>query len=103
LSTVDHRFEGSGAVAAGSVLELQVGGRGGVVPDAVSAILNVTVTDPVAPGFLTVFPCGDPQPNASSVNYVANATVANSVITKIGTGGRVCLFSLASTHLIVDV
>jgi hypothetical protein len=65
--------------------------------------MNVTVTGPNAAGYITVFPCGEPQPNASTVNYVAGSTVANSVISKLGTGGKVCLFTLAATHLIVDV
>jgi hypothetical protein len=103
MSTVDHLFQGGGVVTAGSVVDVQVAARGGVAVNAGSAMLNVTVTDPTAAGFVTVFPCGEPRPNASSVNYVAGSTVANAVISKLGAGGRICLFTLTSTHLIVDV
>jgi hypothetical protein len=66
-------------------------------------VLNVTVTEPDAPGFVTVYPCGGVIPTASSINYAAGSTVANLVVAKIGSGGQVCLYSNRSTHLVVDV
>jgi hypothetical protein len=84
-------------------LELQVGGRGGVAADAKAVALNVTVTEASDAGFVTVFPCGVAIPTASNLNFVAGGTVANAVITKVGTGGKVCLFANRTTHLIVDV
>jgi hypothetical protein len=69
-----------------------------------AVILNVTVTGPSASSFLTVFPTGEPQPNASNLNYTAGLTVANAVIAKLGTGGKVSLFNASgSVHVIVDV
>ncbi|HEX3089486.1 MAG TPA: M4 family metallopeptidase, partial [Ilumatobacteraceae bacterium] len=102
-STVDGLFNGVGLRGAGSVTALPVLGRGGVGGDADAVVLNVTVTDPQAAGFVTVFPCGSAQPNASSLNYVAGATVANAVVVKVGDGGQVCLFTQSATHLIADV
>ena len=96
-------FNGVGLRGAGSVTALPVLGRGGVGGDAGAVVLNVTVTDPQAAGFVTVFPCGSAQPNASSLNYVAGATVANAVVVKVGDGGQVCLFTQSATHLIADV
>ena len=37
------------------------------------------------------------------MNYVAGQTVANAVTVAVGTGGAVCVFSLAATHVVVDV
>jgi hypothetical protein len=102
-STVDGQSWGEGRRAVGQTTELVVAGRGGVPADAPTVVLNVTVTDPSTAGFVTVFPCGSPRPNASSVNFVAGQTVANAVIAKVGTGGKVCLFSSASTQLVADV
>lgn len=102
-ATVDGQFAGGGPRDAGSTLALAVGGRGGVPSDAVAVTLNVTVTDPAADGFLTVFPCGSPQPTASNVNYRAGGTIPNAVITKVGAGGLVCLFAQQPLNLIVDV
>ena len=102
-ATVDGLFGGVGVRAAGSVTELSVAGRGGVAADASAVVLTVTVTQPVAAGFVTVFPCGSPQPLTSNVNFVAGATVADSVVSGVGAGGRVCLFTMVDTHLVVDV
>jgi hypothetical protein len=103
LATVDGLFNGIGVRGAQSVTAVTVAGRGGVAADAAAVVLNVTVTDPHASGFVTVYPCGSERPNASSLNYVAGATVANSVVVKVGDGGQVCMFSLAATDLIADV
>jgi hypothetical protein len=103
FTTIDHQFEGIGVAAATTVVVLPVVGRGGVASDAGSVVLNVTVTEPSADGFITVFPCGQPRPNASSVNYTTGSTVANLVVSKVGDGGSVCLYTMSSTHLVVDV
>jgi hypothetical protein len=101
--TADHRYEAIGALTGGTSIELPVAGRGGVPPDARSAVLNLTVTQPAAAGYITAFPCDGAPPNASNVNYVAGQTVANGVVTKLSPGGSVCLFTSATTHLVVDV
>src|SRR4029079_11461963 len=103
LATVDGLFNGIGVRGAQSVTAVTVAGRGGVAGDAAAVVLNVTVTDPQASGFVTVYPCGSERPNASSLNYVAGATVANAVVVKVGDGGQVCMFSQAATDLIADV
>jgi hypothetical protein len=101
--TVDGLQSGGGKVVAGSVTKLKVLGRGGVPSTATTALLNVTVDDAVDGGYLTVFPCGEAQPDASNVNFLAGDTVANAVLAKIGVAGEVCVFSFGQTHLIVDV
>ena len=66
-------------------------------------MLNVTVTEPEAGGFVTVYPCGVERPNASNLNYSAGTTIPNAVTVQLGAGGKVCVFTLATTHLIVDI
>ncbi len=102
-STADGVFAGTGQLAAGSTLELAVAGRGGVPTDAVAVTMNVTVTEATAPGFVTVFPCGAAQPTSSNLNFVTGSTIPNAVITKIGTGGTVCVFTQQAIQLVVDV
>jgi hypothetical protein len=80
-----------------------VAGRGGVPADADAVMLNVTAVFPSGPGFLTVYPCGAPLPAASNVNYVAGDVAPNAVLAKIGDGGKVCIYTKAETHIIVDV
>jgi photosystem II stability/assembly factor-like uncharacterized protein len=102
-TTIDHLFEGGGLLAADTTVALPIRGRGGVPANVGSAMLNVTITNPLSAGYVTVYPCGEARPNASNVNFVAGATVANSVVSKVGAGDLVCLYTLSSTHLIVDI
>lgn len=102
-ATVDGAFAETGMLGNGSTTELKVTGRGGVPLDATAITLNVTVTEASGPGFVTVYPCGSPQPLASSLNYVSGQTVPNAVVSKVGVGGSVCLYTLLATHLVVDV
>ncbi len=101
--TIDHAFEAIGVRATGSVTQLTVTGRGGVPANATTVVLNITVTGSTVGGFVTVFPCGTTQPNASNLNYNAGQTIANGAIAKVGTNGQVCIYTDTATHLIVDV
>ncbi len=104
--TIDGLFGGIGALAAGTELNLPLFGRGGMPLGAVGAVaLNVTVTDPGAPGYLTVFPTASTLPATSNINFSARQTVANMVIVPVGADGQVSIFnsSTASTGVIVDV
>jgi ABC-type sugar transport system substrate-binding protein len=94
---------GGGARTPNSVTEVQVAGLGGVPSQARTAMLNVTAVQASAAGFMTMFPCGTPVPTASNLNYAAGQTIANAVVAKIGDGGRVCIYTSAAAHLIVDV
>jgi alpha-tubulin suppressor-like RCC1 family protein len=94
------------AVAAGGTVGLQVTGRGGVPASGVSAVvLNVTVTAPAKPGYITVFANRTLRPGASNLNFVAGQTVANLVIAQVGQYGRVNLYngSTGTVQLIADV
>jgi hypothetical protein len=101
--TIDDVAQGVGRLAAGSTYQLEVTTRGGVPADATAVMLNVTAVTPDAAGHVTVFPCGAPRPLASNVNYLAGDVVPNAVLAKVGTGGRVCLYTSATTDLVVDV
>ncbi len=103
LPTIDGQQQGIGALVGGSVTAVQIGGRASVPTDATAAVLNVTVTEAAGSGFATVYPCGAPIPTASNINFVAGATVANMVVSKLGEGGAVCVFTNQGTHLVVDV
>jgi len=65
--------------------------------------LNVTATNAVGPGFVTVYPCGETQPVASSLNYLGGQSVPNAVVARIGAGDTVCLFVSEATDLVADV
>ncbi len=102
-TTVDHQHQAVGRVAAGSTYELQITGRIGIPVDTEAVVLNVTAVQPSARGFLTVYACGDPLPNASNLNFLRGDVIPNMVLVSVGTGGKVCVFSSAATDLIVDI
>ena len=89
-------------LAAGGTIHLQVVGPV-VPPNARSVVLNVTVTDPLGSGFLTVYPGGATRPLSSNLNYVTGQTIPNAVIVGLGPTGTVDIFSLAASHVVVDV
>jgi hypothetical protein len=86
----------------GADLVVAVTGRGGVALGASSAVLNVTVTEVLADGFATVYPCGA-RPNASNLNFTIGSTVPNLVVAPLDAEGRVCVHVTGEAHAIVDV
>jgi hypothetical protein len=95
--------DGIGRLPGGQTLEVPVTGVAGVPADAAAVVLNVTATDPKYAGYLTVHPCGEPAPTASNLNYVWDTTVANHVVVKPGAGGKVCIYTYADAHVVVDL
>ncbi len=89
-------------VPGGTSISLKV--TGGDVPETALAVaLNITAVDGAAPGFLTVFPDGGTQPATSSVNFTAGSASPNSVMAKVGAGGRIRIFANVSVNVVVDV
>ena len=103
LKTIDGLQQGTGMRAAGQVTEVIVGGRAGIPIDADAAVINVTAIKPVLPGFITLFPCGSPQPDASTLNCAAEQVIANGAIIKLGNAGKICVYTHRAMDLIVDV
>ena len=106
VRVADTRF-GTGVpkakLVAGQTLTVPVAGKYGVPADVKAVSLNVTVTQPAGPGYVTVFPCGTTRPLASNLNFVAGQTVPNAVVAKPGAGGAVCAYTTTATHLVVDL
>ena len=94
---------GDGPRPPGSITPVQVAGTGSVPLGATGAVLNVTALEAQAPGFLTVFPCDTPTPDASNLNYATGQTIPNAVFAKLSADGRVCIYTYAAAGLIVDV
>ena len=92
-------------VGAQGSIDVQLTGRGGVPQTGVAAVvLNVTVTNPSAASYLTVFPTAGTAPVVSNLNFTAGQTVPNRVIVKVGSGGKVTFFNAAGTvDVIADV
>lgn len=74
-----------------------------ITADVSAVALNITAVGPTAPGFVTVWPCDMPRPDASNLNFGVGSVVANSVIASVGASGKVCFFSNAQTEFLVDI
>jgi len=102
-STIDGESAGAGRVAAESTTRLEVAGRADVPDGATAAILNVTAIGATERGFVTVHPCVDQRPLASSLNYVSGVNGANEIVATLDGKGDICLFTNRSINLAVDV
>jgi alpha-tubulin suppressor-like RCC1 family protein len=102
-ATIDGLHSGGGPVPAGSTIEIQIAGRGGVPTDATTAILNVATVGAQAAGYATVYDCTAQPPTASNVNYVAGRDIANNTISKLSAAGTICVYTSATAEVLVDV
>jgi hypothetical protein len=96
----DTRDDSDLPVPTGLVLSIDFGLD---FPDATAMVFNATVTEPQAAGYLTAYPCAPDPPNASNVNFVADQSVPNMVISAIASSGEVCFYNSAPLQWIVDV
>ncbi|WP_327375935.1 S53 family peptidase [Streptomyces sp. NBC_01216] len=97
---------GTAPVGANGTVKLKVTGVGGVPATGVtSVVMNVTVTAPTAPGYLTAYPTGTTRPTASNINWLKGQTNPNLVTVPVGKDGSVDLYAASSgtSHLVADV
>jgi hypothetical protein len=65
--------------------------------------VNVAVTAPTGPGYLTVYPCDAPVPTTSSLNFAAGQTVASLTVANVDAAGELCIYQSTATQVFVDV
>lgn len=98
---LDTRLPGplSGKLANGEEKVVPLGFAG-----ARTALINLTVTETVAGGFVAVFSAGIAWPGNSSINWAAsNQTIANGVITAVDGSGNIKIRGGGNpTHVIID-
>lgn len=82
---------------------MQVTGQQGVPASATSAVLNLTAVGPRGAGYLSVFPCASGPSGTSAVNYGPGQTIANTTIATLDEAGRVCVWTLADSDVLVDI
>jgi hypothetical protein len=94
----------SGAWGPDQARALTVDGTFPVPATATAVVMNVTVTETTATGFVTVYPADETRPLASNLNYAPGDTVPNLTMVKIGGDGRVSFYNQAgSSQIIADV
>lgn len=85
-------------VNAGQTIDVWLG----VPKHATQVAVNLTVTNPEAPGFLTAWSTGDEVPTSSVLNYSAGQTIANGLVLPCR-DNRMKLFARSRTDVVVDV
>lgn len=92
----------SGRAAKGSVTTV----RTGLPAGATAALVNLTMTDGVAGGFITADRCSNLQqlpPTKSNGNFVARQNVANLAVVPVAGDGSFCIYTESDVHLLADV
>ena len=97
---------GGPALAALTSRTFVMSGPCSIPPEADAVAINVTITEPTAGGYLTIYPLGVNLPLASTINYSAGQTRANNAIVPLGTNDSIVVFSgqpSGTTHFLIDV
>ena len=103
MARLEVEDDGCGMTAADMALALERHATSKLPTDAKAVVLNLTGDDVTVDGFVTVWPCGTPRPNASNVNLAHDVISANAVVSKIGKDGKVCIFTQNGASLIADI
>ena len=95
---------GHGRPGSAQILTLPIAGRDGIPPTARAVRVNLVAVAPSGPTFVTAYPCGRYPPTVSNLNLEpAGAFRANGATVPLDASGQLCLFTLASTDLVVDI
>jgi len=82
--------------------KIRVANQAGLPSDITAISATFTVVAPTAAGWLTVYNCSSTAPTASTLNFAAGETIANSGVFPLG-GLDICVNAPVNTHLIIDI
>lgn len=91
---------------ASTTRSFAVRGNCGVPAGARAVALNVTITNPTAGSWLTLWPSGQTRPNISTINFEASdASLANGAIVGLSTNAQdLSVYNdFGNVHVILDV
>ncbi len=97
---------GGPALAASGTRNFHLAGQCGVSASARAVSVNVTVTQPVAPGDLRIYPAGATLPPTTVINFRPGQTRANNAVVALSATGDISvLFEAAfgGVHFVLDV
>lgn len=95
---------GGPAIAGGTIRSFALPQAGcGLPPAALVYSLNVTVVPSRPLGYLTIWPTGEDQPVASTLNSPDRRTKANAAIVVAGLNGAVSVYASDTTDVILDI
>jgi len=102
---VDTRLGYQGITTISGGTNFQVSGNCLVPSSPISGVaLNVTVTNPTASSYLTLWAPYAIRPAASNLNFMAGQTVANRVMVAVSSQGQVSIYNaFGHVDVIVDI
>lgn len=108
---IEDTRTGSGLPGSGhppgpkGIINVQVTGEGGIPTSGVAAVvINLTVTDPTAGGYVAAYPTGTVTPLVSTVDFRTGATKANLALVTLGRNGQISIFNATgTTQIVIDV
>ncbi len=86
-----------------SIKMIKLAGIAGLPSDITAISANFTFVKPNQAGYLTVYDCTDPRPVASTLNYTTGAIVANAGVFPVSPSGYICIYSMGSGQLVIDI
>jgi hypothetical protein len=95
---------GGPSMGAGAQRSFPISSGGCNIPASATAYsLNFTVVPKGYLGFLTTWPAGQSEPNASTLNSYTGTVVSNAAIVPAGTGGAISVHVTDPTDVIMDI
>jgi hypothetical protein len=92
-------LDSAGRLIGGHTIEIDLGTE---VFQGTAVFANLTVTQAVSRGYLTLWP-GGTRPGTSTVNYVAGQTVANFCVSGLSSTDTLRVYARSTTHVLLDV
>ena len=104
---VDTRpqYGGGGPIQGSTHQDFAISGSPncGIPASAAAYSMNVSVVPQGPLGYLTVWPAGQPQPLASTLNSLDGRIKANAAIVPAGTNGAISVYATNPTNVILDI
>jgi YVTN family beta-propeller protein len=96
---------GGGPIQGGTFQNFAISSAGSCpgLPSAAAYSMNVSVVPNGPLGYLTVWPAGQPQPLASTLNSLDGRIKANAAIIPAGANGDISVYATNTTNVIVDI
>ena len=95
---------GGPSIAGGASRSFTIPNGACSIPSSAQAYsLNVAVVPPGPLGYLTLWPSGQPQPVAATLNSTDGRIKSNAAIVPAGTNGAISVFASNATNVVLDI
>ncbi len=93
-----------GRLGRGQTIELPIAAIPGMPDDVRAVTVNLTTISPGERGHVVAYPCDLPGvPETSNLNFDSDNPAAAIAVSRLSADGRLCLYSIARTFLVVDL